>query len=248
MIFFKISKPFMVLLLCLNVLSGAQEEGIKITDDLKLIKISENVFIHVSYYDYPRYKHFPANGLVYLNRGKAIIIDTGWRDQETRALVNWLKNHLKVKIIGVVVTHWHIDCMGGLGEILRKGIKSYANVLTCNMARKKNLPIPEVSFKDSLTINLADKTILCQYLGGGHTIDNIVVWIPDEKILFGGCLLKALAWRNLGFIGDAVLQEWPKTLHKVLKKFPDCRIVIPGHGQHGDLSLVRHTLEVLNKK
>jgi hypothetical protein len=47
--------------------------------------------------------------------------------------------------------------MGGLGEIHRAEIRSYAHVLTCDMAKKKNLPVPKVSFKDSLTIKLADK-------------------------------------------------------------------------------------------
>lgn len=71
------------------------------------------------------------------------------------------------------------------------------------------------------------------------------MWIPEEKILFGGCMLKALGWKGLGYLGDAVVEEWPKTLKKVLEAFPDARIVIPGHGDRGDLGLIHHTLRLL---
>ena len=246
--FLKILMQVVMLLVCLNGLLESRETEIKITDNLKLIKISDNIFIHISYYDYPNYKHVPANGLVYLNKQNAIIIDTGWRDEETRELVNWLTNKLKVDIKGVVVTHWHIDCMVGLKEIHNGKIKSYAHYLTVEMAQKKGLPVPKIHFKDSLSIKLNDKTVICRYLGAGHTVDNIVVWIPAEKLLFGGCLLKALEWKHLGYIKDADLHEWPVTLNKVLKEFSDSRIVIPGHGRHGDLSLVHHTLELLKKE
>lgn len=89
--------------------------------------------------------------------------------------------------------------------------------------------------------------LLCKYLGAGHTIDNIVVWIPEEKILFGGCMLKALRWKGLGFTDDADLNEWPKTLKKLIKEFPESRIVIPGHGDYGDLSLIQHTIGLFEK-
>jgi glyoxylase-like metal-dependent hydrolase (beta-lactamase superfamily II) len=72
-----------------------------------------------------------------------------------------------------------------------------------------------------------------------------VVWIPQEKILFGGCMLKALAWNGLGFTGDADVEEWPNTLNRLLEDFSGAEIVIPGHGDYSDLSLVYHTLELL---
>lgn len=210
--------------------TSAQDVTIKISDDLELLKISENSYIHISYHDLENAPHFPANGFIYVNDEKAFIIDTPWTNELTRTLINWLKDSLKVNIAGVIVTHWHVDCMGGLNEIHNAGIKSYSHKLTREIAQSKNLSVPKFVFQDSLVLKLDDKKIICKYLGAGHTIDNIVVWIPAEKILFGGCMLKALRWKGLGFTDDADLDEWPKTLKKLLKEFAESRIVIPGHG------------------
>lgn len=226
----------------------AQDLTIKISDDLELLRISENSYIHISYHDLENAPHFPANGLIYINNGKAFIIDTPWTNELTKILINWLKDSLEVAIEGVIVTHWHIDCMGGLTEVHNAGIKSYSHKLTREIAQSKKLPVPKIEFQDSLILNLDEQKIICKYLGAGHTIDNIVVWIPTEKILFGGCMLKALRWKGLGFTGDADLNEWPKTLKKLMKEFPESRIVIPGHGEYGDLSLVHHTIRLLEKK
>ena len=37
-------------------------------------------------------------------------------------------------------------------------------------------------------------------------------------------------------------------IKKVLKEYPDSKIVIPGHGEFGNLNIVRHTLNLLKNK
>ena len=56
--------------------------------------------------------------------------------------------------------------------------------------------------------------------------------IPDESLLFVGCLVKSLNPRTLGNTKDAVIKQWPKTLKKVFSNFPDVAVVIPGHGSY----------------
>jgi metallo-beta-lactamase class B len=86
------------------------------------------------------------------------------------------------------------------------------------------------------------------YPGAGHTIDNSVVWIPERKILFGGCLVKSTSSTDLGNIADADLKEWPRSIHKVMDKFPATEVVIPGHGTSGGMELLQHTLDLLSVK
>ena len=93
--------------------------------------------------------HFPANGFIYVNDEKAIIIDTPWTDEITKILVDWLRDSLKVDVEGVIVTHWHIDCMGGLNAIHNAGIKSYSHKLTREIAISRRLPLPKLEFQDS---------------------------------------------------------------------------------------------------
>ncbi|MCC8153382.1 MAG: hypothetical protein LIP01_03695 [Tannerellaceae bacterium] len=82
-------------------------------------------------------------------------------------------------------------------------------------------------------------------MGRGHATDNIVVWIPSEKVLYPGCMVKDLQATDLGNLSDADVEAWPGTIEKVIRKFPSAKWVIPGHGEAGGLELLYHTLDLL---
>ena len=214
---------------------------IKVSSDIGLIKLSDNAYVHVSYSVLPQFGRFPSNGLAFL-------FDTPMTDSLTKDLVKWVKDSLKVKLVGFMPNHWHADCMGGLAYLQSIGIESYANQTTIDIATTKKLPIPKHGFKDSLQLRLGDKMIQSYYFGAAHALDNIVVWIPSEGILFAGCMVKSLDSRNLGNVADGDLATYPATIDKLMKKFPDAKIVIPGHGNIGGLDLIMHTKELLSKR
>jgi oligosaccharide reducing-end xylanase len=231
-----------------NGFSENNYKSIKISNDIELIKISENAYLHISYTESPQFGRFPSNGLIFINNQKAFLFDTPMTESLTKDLVSWVQDSMHIQIVGFIPNHWHDDCMGGLDYIHSLGIESYANELTREIARAKNLPIPKHGFTDSVIFKLGDKEIVCRYFGAAHTVDNIVVWIPSEQILFGGCMIKEMKSTGLGNIADGDVKAWPKTIKKVLDEFPNAKIVIPGHGQIGDLDLIRHTLELLKSK
>ena len=234
-----------VLVLAGTVSVSAQGLRIRITDDLELIKLPGNAYIHTSYMDLPGYGRVPANGLVYFTRDEAYIVDTPWNDEQTKELIYWIRKNLDVDIGGVIVTHWHNDCMGGLRAVQECGIKIYSSALTREIAVREKLPAPENTFERTLQLGPDGNEIVAAFYGAGHTADNIVVWVPSEKILFGGCMVKTLGARDLGNISEADLDQWPHTLKTVLEHYSDAKIVIPGHGPHGDTGLIRHTIDLL---
>jgi len=63
------------------------------------------------------------------------------------------------------------------------------------------------------------------YLGPSHKLDDIFVWFPHEKVLYGGCVLKP----QLGNMEGADLIEYPKTLHKLKNLHLPIEIVVAGH-------------------
>jgi metallo-beta-lactamase class B len=221
---------------------------IKISEDIELIKLSEDIYVHISYADMPGYGRIPSNGMIYLNKNEAFLFDTPITDSLTKDLYNWLSDSLKLKIVGFIPNHWHSDCMGGLRYLQKHGVDSYANEITIEIAKSKELPVPAHGFKDSLRLQLGNKQICCYYLGAAHTLDNIVVWIPSEKVLFAGCMVKSLNSSNLGNTVDGDLKSYPKTIDNLIKKFSTAKIVIPGHGQFGDVDLIKHTRELLIQK
>jgi metallo-beta-lactamase class B len=239
---------FPLLFLILIQVQAYPREKIRISDDLELIRISDNAWIHVSWTTLPEYGRISANGLIYADNGKAFLFDTPWNDSLTCELLTYLKDRMNISVIGVVPNHWHSDCMGGLGYLKSRNTASYANQMTIDIAVSKNLPCPDRGFSDSLQLALGNKSVMCYYFGAAHSADNIVVWLPEEKILFPGCMVKSSGSHDLGFLGDGNLAEYPGTIGKVLKKFPSARIVIPGHGPAGGYELILHTAELLNLK
>ena len=221
------------LLLVVHILFG-QEQRIKVTDKLELIKLSPETYMHISE---------GSNGMVTINNGEGIIVSTPPTDEATSELIKWVIDSLKVKITGVVIDSWHPDNMEGLDVFQSLHIKSYANEMTRKIADEKGLPIPQIGFTGKMELKVGSKKLVLQYFGPAHTTDGIVVWIPEEKILFGNNGVRNNnGW--IGNIGDANLQEWSGTIEKVKKEFGDAKFVIPGHGKFGGTELLDYTINL----
>ena len=174
-----------------------------------------------------------------IDGNNAHIIDTPWTLADTKKLTLWIKaKGLTVKTS--VVTHFHQDASGGLPFLNNLSIKTYATKLTNKLLTLKKR---ENSNKEIVnnTFTLVDGLIEIFYPGAGHTQDNIVIWLPKAKMLFGGCFVKNLNSTSLGYTGDASVKDWPKSIQRVINKYPNIEVVIPGHGKIGDLSLLKHT-------
>jgi len=247
--FMRTSLAIAIFYMCLTipVFSQGTFHHMKVSEDIDVVQLSTHSYVHVSYTQLPGFGRIGSNGFIYTNNGEALLFDTPVNDSLTEQLVTWIKDSLKVHLVGFVPNHWHNDCMGGLNYLHSIGITSYANEKTIAIAQSKNLPIPQHSFIDSLALHLGDQIVVCKYEGPAHTVDNIVTWIPSERILFGGCMVKELNSNSLGNIADADLTEWPKTIERVIADFSSAVIVIPGHGEFGGLELLKHTLELLRK-
>ena len=229
------------------VISQGSDEIININNDLRLIKLSDNAYIHVSYADMPEFGRVPANGLIYTNDDNAFLFDTPWTDTLTMILIEHLDVKMGVKVCGFIPNHWHVDCMGGLGYLQEQEIDSWAYQKTIDIARIKDLPVPAHSFKDSLRLHLGNEEIDCYFLGAAHSLDNIVVWIPSDGILFPGCMVKGLNSANLGNVEDGDIISYPGTIKRLIKIFENSKIVVPGHGQWGGNELLKHTLELASQ-
>ena len=64
---------------------------------------------------------------------------------------------------------------------------------------------PTDTFEEALTLDLGNRRVELRYLGRGHTSGDIVVWLPDERILFAGDLVEA---RAAPYMGDSYPGAW----------------------------------------
>jgi metallo-beta-lactamase class B len=222
-----------------------KEKEIKIDEELQLVQLSDSIFIHISWHQTKTYGNVPSNGLIIIKNGKAIMVDTPMDNEKTMRLVNYLEDSLKVKIVKQIPGHFHDDCIGGLSYLKSIGVSSLANFLTIEKCMNLGLPVPGESFSDSVYIDFFGEQIECRYLGGGHSSDNVVLWLPARKILFGGCLVKSLSSQDLGNTADALVDDWDQTIKKIKARYPEIKTVVPGHGQHGGTELLDHTIKLV---
>ena len=60
-------------------------------------------------------------------------------------------------------------------------------------------------------------------------------------------MIKALDAKDLWLLGDADRAAWPQSARKVLERYSDACIVVPGHGHWGDAELIWHTIRLCEK-
>jgi len=228
--------------------SESNNSGIKLADDVAVIKLAEGLWLHTTYFDISGLRNVPANGLIVIEGKHAMMIDLPWTDEQAGVLFDWIAREHKATIQKVVPTHFHIDCAGGLAEAHKRGADSFALEKTVEILKRTNKPAPKNWFTERMSLSCGDTCVELAFLGGGHTVDNIVAWIPARKILFGGCLVKSLNARNLGNAEEADLINYPATLKKVREKYSGAKIVVPGHGRPGGIELIDHTIELCNNE
>jgi len=244
-----IKRVIVALILCGSFLYASDTPGNKIIidEDIQLLNLGDSVFVHISWASLAQYGRFASNGLLLIRKGRALMVDTPMNNEITRRLVTYLEDSMHVKVTKFIAGHYHDDCIGGLDYLHSKNVKSVASVLTVDKCKQEKLPVPGLSFRDSLLFNFYGEPVECRYFGGGHTADNIVVWLPARKILFGGCLIKSLSAKDLGNSSDASPQEWDLTIDRIIETYKDIEQVVPGHGACGTAELLSHTISLLEK-
>jgi metallo-beta-lactamase class B len=238
-------KITIIIFLLLSSFGCKTHKGLSVYEsiNLRVERLTNSTFRHISYLSTEDFGKVSCNGMIVIDGGEALIFDTPTNDTDSKELIDWVENNLKYKVIGVVVTHFHNDCLGGISEFHRRQIPSYASFKTIELAKQNGSPEPQNEFDDYLEIKVGDKKVINEFIGEGHTPDNIVSYFPNENVLFGGCLIKALG-ANKGYLGDANVNEWSNTVSSVRAKYKKAKVIIPGHGEPGNSELLDYTIQL----
>lgn len=213
------------------------------SDNLIVIQVSENAFVHTSYLQTNDFGNVPCNGMIVRNSNEAIVFDSPTNDSSANVLIKFINEKLHCKVNAIVPTHFHSDCLGGLAAFHKQNIPSFANFSTIELTKANNVVNPQNGFKKDLKLCLGKTFAMVKFFGQGHTKDNVVGYFPSENILFGGCLIKELE-ATKGYLGDANVGAWSNTVEKIKKQYPNLKIVIPGHGAIGGSELLDYTIQL----
>jgi glyoxylase-like metal-dependent hydrolase (beta-lactamase superfamily II) len=85
--------------------------------------------------------------------------------------------------------------------------------------------LPQITYRDRLTIHLGGKEIQVLYLGKGHTRSDSIIFVPQDRIAYVSELYFS---DQFLYINDGYGVSWLKTLDAIQALPAD--IFVPGHG------------------
>ena len=217
---------------------------------IALQKIAEGVWVHTSNYIVPGRKPIPSNGLIVEDGDSLIMVDTAWGEMATQSLLEKIKADIGKPVTKLVITHHHLDKMAGVDVMEFEGAKVFTHPLTPIKAVNAGYPVPNTSvsaLKDAKSRTKVG-TVEVAYPGAAHAEENLVVYIPSQKILYGGGAIKGAEANSLGDINDADIKAWPASLNWVKATYREAQTVVPGHGKGADLTLIDKTLAMIAAK
>jgi glyoxylase-like metal-dependent hydrolase (beta-lactamase superfamily II) len=108
-----------------------------------------------------------------------------------------------------------------------------------------DLALPTITFDGSMVLCAGERPVHLLCPGRGHTAGDLIVYLPDERVLVTGDLLHGI----LPYIGDGYPDEWPSTLSRAAEL--DFNLVVPGHGSvqvgRDILTFFRNYVEEINE-
>jgi metallo-beta-lactamase class B len=238
--------------------------SLRINEDLSVRMIQDGAYVFAHAFPWR------ANSLAVVMGDHLVLVDTPWTPQATEEILAWLEEQVGQKQVIAINTHFHLDNLGGNAYLVEQGIPVYGSEMTVQLVAERGPAmlaqtvewmwdnedpryaeafadfelVPPTDLFDinvGLELTFDGETLQVYYPGPAHAPDNVVVYFPERKLLFGGCMI--IGWDAVGNTSDADLDAWPDSVRN-LEQF-DFEILVPGHGERLDPGLIEHTLNLL---
>jgi len=217
----------------------------------KTQKVAANVYVIPD----QRVNLVPNIGII-VGRQGVLVVDTGMGPKNAATVLAEVKKVTTEPIAYLTITHFHPE--HGMGaqafpanttivypiaqneESEKKGaeyIKMFEGFspAIADLLKDVKLRAPSVTFADQANINLGDFSVQLMHWGPAHTLGDEFVFLPNQRILFGGDVVVNRFFPIMPD-ADASGTNWIEMLERMQKLNP--AIVVPGHGEVGDASLI----------
>ena len=213
-------------------------------------------------------QNFISNAGFVVTPTGVVVVDALGSPILAQKLIAEIKKITNQKVVAVIVSHYHADHIYGLQEFKRIGAKIYAqgegrNYLSSETAKQRlivsqrdfapwvnantKLITADVWIDQKLKLSIGGVDFFISRVGPAHAPEDLMVYVPSEKVLFAGDLVFR---GRIPFVGNADSKGWLKGLDEIEKFNPN--IVIPGHGNYSvkpaeDIAFTRNYLKYLRE-
>ncbi len=193
-------------------------------------------------------QNFISNAGFVVTPAGVVVIDALGSPVLAQRLLAEIRKITPLPVTHVILTHYHADHIYGLQVFKAQGARILAQrhgreYLVSDTARlrldasrhdlapwiddKTELVSADEWIDTSKDLLVGGVRLSLRPVGPSHTPEDMVVFLPQEKVLFAGDLV----FRNrIPFVGQADSGHWIESLETILSM--DAKIIVPGHGPH----------------
>ena len=211
-------------------------------------------------------QNFISNAAFVVTPAGVVVIDALGSPALAKRLVAEIAKITPQPITHVIVTHYHADHIYGLQTFKALGARlvahraalAYLNSETARLrlqvSREElapwvdantHLTVADEWLEGPKVLTVGGVRFEINPVGPAHTPEDLVVYLPSEKVLFAGDLVFR---SRVPYVGQADSRHWITALDSLLKF--DTQVIVPGHGAlsseaRKDMQLTRDYLTYL---
>jgi len=191
-------------------------------------------------------RNFVSNAAFVVTPQGVVVVDALGAPVLARELIDAIAAITPQRVSHVIVTHYHADHIYGLQAFVDAGARviahraalAYLNSDTARLRLQASQAELAPWIDEDTRLVPADEWItqrqvlqvggvefVLEPLGPAHTPEDLVVWLPAQRVLFAGDLVFR---SRIPFVGQANTRQWIASLDTLLRF--DARAVVPGHG------------------
>ncbi|MDO8903216.1 MBL fold metallo-hydrolase [Hydrogenophaga sp.] len=214
----------------------------------------------------PKNQNFISNAGFVVTPTGVVVVDALGSPRLAERLSGAIRQITPLPITHVIVTHYHADHIYGLQHFKDQGAQIVAHRSALAYIQSDTAKLRLEASRTDLAPWIDDKTRIVDadlwidgptsfkvggvvfevdHVGPSHTPEDLIVYVPSERVLFAGDLFFN---GRLPFVGMADSSQWIRSLERVLAF--DTAAVVPGHGAvssepRKDIGLTRDYLKHL---
>jgi glyoxylase-like metal-dependent hydrolase (beta-lactamase superfamily II) len=191
-------------------------------------------------------QNFISNAAFIVTPAGVVVIDALGSPALAVRLMAEIRKVTPIPVTHVIVTHYHADHIYGLQALKAQGARIIAHRAALEYLNSDNARLRLEASRQELSPWIDDKTqlvpadewidgpkeltvggvrFMLQPVGPAHTPEDLVVYMPKEKVLFAGDLVFR---SRIPYVGQADSGHWIKSLDTLLAF--DSTVIVPGHG------------------
>ena len=203
---------------------------------------------------------YGGNILVSIGKDGTLIVDSQFPDSSSVILekINELGGE---KVDFIINTHFHFDHAEGNRAYGPMGANIYAHENTLDYFKNGTFinlvsivwpqqpyeedAIPDILYKEKLSLNINDHMIEVLHFGPAHTTGDSIIYFKDANVIHLGDVGNLEVAPFIDVDNGGSIHGMIHSLEKVLNIINEKTIVVPGHGEIADKSIIENYLKNL---